>query len=269
MANFNSAHTGAAIDAAVTKVAGVATGATANTGALADQDTITESQISNLQAYLTSAPVDSVASLTGAISSAALTAALDTFTSSLTGMVPASGGGTANFLRADGAFAAPPGASGGDAWGDPIDADPVPATASTITIATALKPLLGLHTDTITIGGTTIDGTVSGATVTLNAQTGTAYTLVLADAGKKITMANAAANVLTIPANATVAFPVGTVLGVSQILAGVTSITGATGVTVNGVSAGTGAIAAQWTGVTLTQTATNIWLAEGNIGAFA
>lgn len=38
---------------------------------------------------------------------AQVTAALDLFTSVLRGLVPASGGGTANFLRADGAWAAP------------------------------------------------------------------------------------------------------------------------------------------------------------------
>jgi hypothetical protein len=37
------------------------------------------------------------------------TALLDAFTSSLKGLAPASGGGTANFLRADGSWAAPPG----------------------------------------------------------------------------------------------------------------------------------------------------------------
>lgn len=37
------------------------------------------------------------------------TALLDVFTSALKGLVPASGGGTANFLRADGSFAVPPG----------------------------------------------------------------------------------------------------------------------------------------------------------------
>lgn len=42
---------------------------------------------------------------------AALTAALNAFTSAAKGLVPASGGGTANFLRADGTFAAPAGAS--------------------------------------------------------------------------------------------------------------------------------------------------------------
>lgn len=38
-----------------------------------------------------------------------LTAELNTFTTSLQGVVPASGGGTTNFLRADGTFAVPPG----------------------------------------------------------------------------------------------------------------------------------------------------------------
>ena len=41
------------------------------------------------------------------------TALLDPFTSALKGLVPASGGGTTNFLRADGVFAAPPGGGGG------------------------------------------------------------------------------------------------------------------------------------------------------------
>jgi hypothetical protein len=41
-----------------------------------------------------------------------LTAELNLFTSGLQGLVPASGGGTTNFLRADGTFAAPPSASG-------------------------------------------------------------------------------------------------------------------------------------------------------------
>lgn len=41
-----------------------------------------------------------------------VTALLDTFTSGAKGLVPASGGGTANFLRADGTFAAPPGGGG-------------------------------------------------------------------------------------------------------------------------------------------------------------
>jgi hypothetical protein len=45
------------------------------------------------------------------------TTLLDTFTSGLKGLVPASGGGTTNFLRADGTFAAPPGGAGGPSLG--------------------------------------------------------------------------------------------------------------------------------------------------------
>lgn len=45
--------------------------------------------------------------------SAALTAALNTATSLLKGLAPASGGGTTNFLRADMTWAAPPGGGGG------------------------------------------------------------------------------------------------------------------------------------------------------------
>lgn len=41
------------------------------------------------------------------------TTLLDVFTSALKGLAPASGGGTSNFLRADGTWAAPPGGGGG------------------------------------------------------------------------------------------------------------------------------------------------------------
>lgn len=46
------------------------------------------------------------------ITSTQLTADLNAFTSTLQGLVPASGGGTTNFLRADGSFAAPTGSGG-------------------------------------------------------------------------------------------------------------------------------------------------------------
>lgn len=63
-------------------------------------------------------------------------------------------------------------------------------------------------------------GTFSG----VNTQTGTAYTLVAGDRGKVVIMNNASANTLTIPSNASVEFPVGTVIGVLQDGAGQTSI---------------------------------------------
>jgi len=47
------------------------------------------------------------------LTSAQLTTLIDAFTTLLKGLVPASGGGTANFLRADGTWAAPPSGGGG------------------------------------------------------------------------------------------------------------------------------------------------------------
>ena len=52
-------------------------------------------------------------SMVGAANAAAQTALLDAFTSALKGLAPASGGGTTNFLRADGTWAAPPAGSPG------------------------------------------------------------------------------------------------------------------------------------------------------------
>lgn len=57
-----------------------------------------------------------------------------------------------------------------------------------------------------------------------NLQTGAAYTLVLSDAGKIIEMNNAGANTLTIPANASVAFPVNTRIDIIQYGAGLTTV---------------------------------------------
>jgi hypothetical protein len=96
----------------------------------------------------------------------------------------------------------------------------------------------------------------------VNAQTGTSYTAVLTDDHKIITMSNASANTLTIPTNASVAFPVGAKLSIWMAGAGVTTITGDTGVTINGVSAGSGDLA-QYGACSIVKTATDTWLAVG------
>jgi hypothetical protein len=97
----------------------------------------------------------------------------------------------------------------------------------------------------------------------INARTDTSYTLALADKGRIVTMSNAAANTLTIPANASDAFPLGTIIGVIQIGAGVTTIEGETGVTVNGVSGGAGDVQNQYHAVGLLKTATDTWVVTG------
>lgn len=106
-------------------------------------------------------------------------------------------------------------------------------------------------------------------TVSGNAQTGTTYTLALTDAAHFVTMDNGSANTLTIPANSSVAFQIGTVITVGQKGAGTTTIDAATGVTLNGVSGGQGDISAQWATVMLRKTATDTWEAWGSIGTVA
>ena len=98
-----------------------------------------------------------------------------------------------------------------------------------------------------------------------NNQTGTGYTLVITDKSKTVWMKNAAANVLTIPPNASVAFPVNTTLIVMMEGLGLTSITAASGVTLNGVVAGSGFIDGQYSGATLVQRAINDWIVAGGI----
>lgn len=157
------------------------------------------------------------------------------------------------------------------------------AQATTLGLGTGDSPQftavnIGAATDTtltrVSAGVAAIEGTTL-ATVDdveisdINAQTDTAHTLVIGDRGQTVTMDNASANTLTIPTNASVAFDTGTVVHVIQIGAGVTTITGDTGVTVNGVSAGSGAINNRYQGVSLLKVGTNTWIASGDIATVA
>ncbi len=102
---------------------------------------------------------------------------------------------------------------------------------------------------------------------TLNDQTGTSYTPVLADQYQVlITRSNASASTLTIPTNASVAFPVGTVITVLNKGAGAVTISGASGVTV--LSAGATAaspVLNQSKSCVLMQVSANTWYVVGAI----
>lgn len=97
-----------------------------------------------------------------------------------------------------------------------------------------------------------------GISIPVNTQTDD-YTLVATDAGKYIRMNKATANTLTIPPNSSVAFPIETVINVRQQGAGTTTVTGDTGVTLNGTSAGSGDLTGQYFAVTLVKTASDTW----------
>jgi len=100
---------------------------------------------------------------------------------------------------------------------------------------------------------------------TVNAQTGTTYTLVIGDAGKLVTLTNGSAITLTVPTNAAVAYPVGTVIALAQLGAGLVSIAGASGVTVNGVTPGADDLTGQWATASLTKLAADTWLLSGGL----
>lgn len=98
-----------------------------------------------------------------------------------------------------------------------------------------------------------------------NVQTGTTYTLVLADAFKLVTMDNASANTLTVPLNSSVAFPVGTRVDLGQDGAGQTTIAATGGVTIR--TPETLKLRKQWAKATLIKRATDTWDLEGNLEA--
>jgi len=100
-------------------------------------------------------------------------------------------------------------------------------------------------------------------TITTNTQTAS-YSLALNDNGKLILMNVATANNLTIPLNSSVNFPVGTKIDVSSVGAGQTTIVAAGGVTINSAG-GALKLRLQYSGATMVQTATNVWLLFGDI----
>ena len=93
----------------------------------------------------------------------------------------------------------------------------------------------------------------------------TSYTLVLTDENKLVTLTNASAITLTIPTNASVAFPIGTQIDLSSDGAWATTIWGAW-VTINSkgsLKTSNG----QYVWMTLVKTATDIWNLYGDLVA--
>jgi hypothetical protein len=98
-----------------------------------------------------------------------------------------------------------------------------------------------------------------------NAQTGTTYTLVLTDVAKVVSLTNASPITLTIPTNATTAFPTGTQILLYQGGAGQVTIGGA-GVTIR--SQGTKLkLFGQYAVAGLLKVGTDEWVAFGNLSA--
>ena len=103
--------------------------------------------------------------------------------------------------------------------------------------------------------------------LTVNAQTGTSYTLAATDASNLVTASNASAIAVTIPTNAAVPFAVGTQITIAQYGAGQVTISGAGGVTVvsTGATASAPALRTRYATATVIQTSANNWLVVGDI----
>jgi hypothetical protein len=134
-------------------------------------------------------------------------------------------------------------------------------TAQTLTNKTLTSP---------TINGATIaTSTLTSPIINLGitADTSTAYTTVLSDNGKLITLSNASAITATIPPNSSVAYPVGAQLNFVQYGVGQVTFTQGAGVTI--VSTGSTASApktrARYSSATAIQTSTDTWLVAGDI----
>jgi hypothetical protein len=132
-------------------------------------------------------------------------------------------------------------------------------TAATVT---------GAAQSAITSVGTLTSLTVSGGLVAplqINAQTGTTYTFVLADAGKMVTSSNGSDQTLTVPPNSSVAYATGTQIIVQNIGSANATLAEGSGVTINSKDDNK-EIDGQFAAATLIKTATDAW---SLIGALA
>lgn len=110
-----------------------------------------------------------------------------------------------------------------------------------------------------------LSATKSDITRTINTYSGTAQTLALADAGAVVHMTNASAKTLTVPANASVAFPIGAQVDVRCSGGGKLTVSPAGGVTIESYGSKYGLESLRF--ATLLKIGTNTWALDGALVA--
>jgi hypothetical protein len=144
-------------------------------------------------------------------------------------------------------------------------------TSGTVTVAIDTSVTADLSTAQTLTNKTLTTPTLNDPKINLafDAQTGTTYTTVLNDNGQVVTMNNASANTLSIPTNASVAYPVGTQINVLQIGAGQTTIqavtSGTTTILSTGATAAAPKLRARYSMATCIKAATDTWYVIGDI----
>jgi hypothetical protein len=116
----------------------------------------------------------------------------------------------------------------------------------------------------IKVGNGSISLDFASSNVIQNQQTAS-YTLVISDKDKMVEMSVGSANNLTVPAESSVNFPVGSQITVLQTGTGQTTIVPDSGVTVNATPGLK--LRAQWSSVVLVKRASDTWVALGDLQA--
>jgi len=144
-------------------------------------------------------------------------------------------------------------------------------TSGTVTVSIDTSVTADLTTSQTLTNKTLTTPTLNDPKINLafDAQTGTTYTTVLNDNGQVVTMNNASANTLSIPTNASVAYPIGTQINIIQIGAGQTTIqavtSGTTTILSTGATAAAPKLRARYSMATALKAGTDLWYVAGDI----
>jgi hypothetical protein len=154
--------------------------------------------------------------------------------------------------------------------GTPSGSPAVPSVpANSIALAQIQVPAAAtsIVTSNISDRRVLVTSNVPAIGIATNSQTGTSYTLATADNNNLVTLSNSASIAVTIPANNSVAFPVGANIIMAQYGAGQVNVSGASGVTIK--SAGASSVnpqtRTQYSSIAAIQTSANSWLVVGDL----
>jgi hypothetical protein len=135
----------------------------------------------------------------------------------------------------------------------PLGTDPV------VPLAERFEDIAEAVQDAININRSQLTTDLAASKLFLETETRTAdYTLALTDANKVVPMNKATAGTLTVPLNSSVAFPIGTVIGVYNLSSALVEVVGAAGVTVRN-----NGFLDQYIEVSLRKRATDEWVLAG------
>lgn len=109
-------------------------------------------------------------------------------------------------------------------------------------------------------------GVVFSQAQSVNAQTGTTYTLVAGDAGKLVTLSNGSAITLTVPQDSDATIAVGTYVDLYQLGAGQVTVAAGSGATLR-TSGLTAKARAQYSRLAVQKVSANTWSLMGDLAA--